>query len=63
MRSEYQWELIGQCKHCKGNIYYNESEGRTKFTSTDTGCLCELEEEDHASTVKGHAASRRDREA
>ena len=44
MLSEFQWKLAGKCKHCGGDIYYNEDEGKSRFNPQQPECLCELME-------------------
>jgi len=43
MLSQFQWEVVGRCKHCGGAILYNEDLARTVFNPADLDCICEKE--------------------
>ncbi len=39
--SEFQWRVIGYCKHCGSPVYYNDDVGM-KFSGS-SNCNCQLE--------------------
>ncbi len=45
MLSEFQIRSIGKCRFCRGEILWDEDEGKSIFNPQEPECCCGMEEE------------------
>ena len=50
--SKFQWEKIGVCRFCGGDMFWNEDEHHLYCFPDEPDCNCELKEEED-DTIRG----------